>query len=67
MMQYINNLEERLKDSIAMEIQRLKEEMNMTTLAKKPRPQGIKKKIDDKSHLSTTPYYGHHPLSTSII
>nr|XP_058953093.1 uncharacterized protein LOC131780509 [Pocillopora verrucosa] len=30
MMQYVNNLEERLKDSIAMEIQRLKEEMNMT-------------------------------------
>ena len=29
MMQYVNNLEERLKDSIAMEIQRLKEEMNM--------------------------------------
>ena len=30
MMQYVNNLEERLKDSIAMEIQRMKEEMNMT-------------------------------------
>ena len=30
MMQYVNNLEERLKDSIAMEIQRLKEEMNLT-------------------------------------
>ena len=30
MMQYVNNLEERLKDSIAMEIQRMKEEMNIT-------------------------------------
>ena len=63
MMQYVNNLEERLKDSSAANERRDEHDYPW------PRNPDLKelKKIDDKSHLSTAPHYGHHPMSSIII
>ena len=63
MMQYINNLEERLNDSSAANERRDEHDYRW------PRNPDLKelKKIDDKSHLSTAPHYGHHPMSSIII
>ena len=62
-MQYVNSLEERPKDSIAANERRAEHDHPW------PRNPDLKelKKIDDKSHLSTAHHYGHHPLSTTII
>ena len=62
MMQYVNNLEERLKDSSAANERR--DELDHP----RPRNPDFKKlkKIDDKSHLSTVHHYGHHPMSSTI-
>ena len=64
MMQYVNNLEERLKDSSAANERRDEHDYPWP---RNPDLKELKIKTDDKSYLSTAHHYGHHPLSTTII